>query len=191
MNYTEAIISYQPINEQEIKDKKVILDYINHFGDNVLSRSNEIAHITSSGFIMNETLDKVLLVHHNIRNVWSWTGGHADDDKDMLYVSLKEAQEETGIQDIYPLSNEIASIDILTVEGHKKKGQYINVHLHLSVAYVLIADEACEVTVCPDENSAVAWFPVSQFTKEYFNDHDVYLYQKLISYAKKVKQNNK
>lgn len=189
MNYTEVINSYRPMNEQEVQDKKVILDYIHHFGDNVLSRSNEIAHITSSGFIMNETLDKVLLIHHNIRNVWAWTGGHADDDKDMLYVSLKEAREETGIQDIYPLSKDIASIDILTVEGHIKNGAYVNVHLHLSVAYVLIADEKSKVSICPTENSGVEWFPVSHFTNEHFHEHDVYLYNKLISFAKRVKGN--
>lgn len=37
--------------------------------DNVLLRDNEIAHITSSGFIMNKTLDKVLLVIMIIHSV--------------------------------------------------------------------------------------------------------------------------
>lgn len=188
MNYIDEIKAYQPLNEQEKQDKKVILDYILHFKDNVLSRSNEIAHITSSGFIMNETLDKVLLVHHNIRNVWSWTGGHADDEKDMLSVSLKEAREETGIKDIYPLSKDIASIDILTVEGHIKNNAYVNVHLHLSVAYILIADEKSKTMICPNENSGVEWFPVSYFTNEHFHEHDVYLYNKLITFAKKVRK---
>lgn len=188
MHYKKAIEAYLPINAQEIQDKKVILNYINHFGDNVLLRDNEIAHITSSGFIMNQALDKVLLIHHNIRDVWSWTGGHADGDKDMLYVSLKEAREETGIEDIYPLTKEIASIDILTVEGHRKNENYVNVHLHLSVAYILIADETSEVKICPSENSGVEWFPVSHFTKEYFSEHDVYLYNKLISFAQNIKE---
>src|SRR5699024_1093539 len=97
MDYIKAIENYNPINEQEMQDKKVILNYIKHFSNNVLLRDNEIAHITSSGFITNKSLDKVLLVHHNIRNVWSWTGGHADGDDDLLHVAIKEAKEETGI----------------------------------------------------------------------------------------------
>lgn len=185
MNYKNAIESYPPANIQEQQDKKVILDYIEHFGDNVLLRDNEIAHITSSGFIMNPTLDKVLLIHHNIRNVWSWTGGHADGDSDLLYVAIKEAKEETGVLDITPLTDKLASIDILTVEDHMKHGNYVNVHLHLSVAYILIADEHSPVKICPDENSAVEWFSIKQFTTEYFSKHDVYLYQKLISFAHK------
>lgn len=183
MNYIKAIEGYHPINEQEMQDKNVILNYIKNFSNNVLLRDNEIAHITSSGFIMNKSLDKVLLVHHNIRNVWSWTGGHADGDDDLLYVAIKEAREETGIKDIKPLSKDIASIDILSAYGHIKNNKYINTHLHLSIAYVLIADENDEIRVCIDENSGVEWFPLEKFTSEYFNERDLYLYKKLVSFA--------
>lgn len=184
MDYIKNIKDYVPVNEQEAQDKKVILNYIEYFDDNVLLRDNEVAHITSSGFVMNKTLDKVLLVHHNIRDVWAWTGGHADGDKDLLYVSIKEAKEETGLINIYPLSDKIASIDILPVFGHIKKGKYVNVHLHLSIAYILIADEHDKVQICAEENSGVEWFPIEKFTKEYFDEKDAYLYNKLIRFAK-------
>lgn len=185
MKYIKAIEEYDPINEQEMQDKKVILNFIEHFGDQVLLRENEIAHITSSGFIMNKTLDKVLLVHHNIRNVWAWTGGHADGDEDLLYVSIKEATEETGITNVFPLTERIASIDILPVYGHIKNSKYVNTHLHLSIAYVLIADESDKVHICSEENSGVEWFPIERFTSEYFDKSDVYLYNKLITFAHK------
>lgn len=185
MGFIRAIEDYNPINEQEMQDKKVILNYIEYFGDNVLLRDNEIAHISSSGFIMNKTLDKVLLVHHNIRDVWSWTGGHADGDDDLLYVSIKEAIEETGVTNVLPLTEKIASIDILPVNGHIRKSKYVNAHLHLSIAYILIADENDEVRICTGENSGIEWFSIDKFTKEYFDNGDVYLYNKLISFAHK------
>lgn len=185
MGYIRAIEDYNPTNEQEMQDKKVILNYIDHFGDNVLLRENEIAHITSSGFVMNKDLDKVLLVHHNIRNVWAWTGGHADGDEDLLYVSIKEAIEETGITNVFPLTKRIASLDILPVYGHIKKSKYVNTHLHLSIAYVLIADESAAVQICSEENSGVEWFSIERFTEKYFDSSDVYLYKKLISFAHK------
>ncbi|WP_313133795.1 NUDIX hydrolase [Anaerocolumna sp.] len=185
MKYIKLIETYTPANAQEEQDKKVILNYIKHFENNVLLRDNEIAHITSSGFIMNKNLDKALLVHHNIRKVWSWTGGHADGDEDLLHVSLKEAKEETGIIDIHPLTDNIASIDILPVFGHIKNSKYVNAHLHLSIAYILIADEKSEVRICTEENSGVEWFPINKFTQKYFDEGDVYLYNKLISFAHK------
>lgn len=183
MNYIQMIEAYQPVNEQEELEKKVTLDYINLFVNNVLLRENKIAHITSSGFIMNPTLDKVLLVHHNIRGVWSWTGGHADGDEDLLYVALKEAREETGIIKLQPLMEQIAAIDILPVYGHVKNSKYVNGHLHLSIAFILIAEETEELHIRPEENSAVDWFTIDQITKEKFNEYDVYLYNKLINQA--------
>jgi 8-oxo-dGTP pyrophosphatase MutT (NUDIX family) len=190
MDYIRAIEVYPPVNEQEKKDKSVILNYIEYFKNNVLLRDNEIAHITSSGFIMNKTLDKVLLVHHNIRDVWSWTGGHADGDDNLLFVSLKEAAEETGITNIQPLSESIASIDILPVFGHVRKSKYVNAHLHLSIAYLLITDENNEVQICPEENSGVKWFSIGKFTNEFFDRSDVYLYNKLISLAQSLQHHN-
>jgi len=77
MNYIADIKSYAPKNEQEAQDKKVMLECIKVFPDSVLSRDNEIAHITSSGFVVNRAASKTLMIHHNIRNSWAWPGGRA------------------------------------------------------------------------------------------------------------------
>lgn len=175
---------YQPTNAQEENDRRIILQYAAHFPENILLRENEIAHITSSGFIMNESLDKTLMVHHNIRGVWAWTGGHADGDPDLRRVALREAAEETGLTRIRCLFEDIASIDIGTVEGHIRKGRYVSAHLHLNTAYLLIADENEPPRVKPDENTAVAWFDIEKIKDENFSPFDVYLYNKLIQKAR-------
>ncbi len=186
-NFIDHIIQFIPGNNQENQDKENMLDFIQRFSHNVLSRDNQFAHITSSGFIMNEALDKVLMVHHNIRNVWAWTGGHVDGDSNFLQVSIKEAKEETGIKFLKPLAEDIASIDILPVYGHMRKGKYVSAHLHLSVAYILIASEKEILIVNADENSGVKWFPLDKFSTDYFDIQDVYLYGKLIQRAKLLK----
>lgn len=186
MNFITEISEFIPNNEQENQDKKVILGYIKQYPHNILSRNNEIAHITSSGFIMNPSFDKVLLVHHNIRNAWAWTGGHADGDANLLQVAVREAKEETGVNEVVPLTKKIVSVDILPVFGHWKKGKYVNTHLHLSIAYILIASENETLTINKNENSGVSWFSVDNFTDAYFDEHDVYLYNKLIKRAKDI-----
>lgn len=183
MEWIKQIEDFQPANTQERQDKRVILRYIEQF-PNILLRENEFAHITSSGFILNENLDKVLMVHHNIRNVWSWTGGHADGETGFLHTAIKEAREETGVCTLRPLTGEIASLDILPVWGHMRKGKYVCTHLHLSVAYLLIAGEQDILRVKPDENSGVQWFGADMFNEAYFDSHDVYLYGKLIQRAR-------
>jgi len=178
----QEIQGYLPKNDQETQDKKVILDCINLFPHNILLRENEIAHITSSGFILNKSLSKVLMAHHNIRNTWAWTGGHADGNPDLLEVAANETSEETGVT-VTPISKNIASVDILTVTSHIKNKKYVNTHLHLSIAYLFTADEEDCLTVKPDENSKVEWFPVDRIAEPQFSSGDVYLYTKLLQQA--------
>ena len=183
MDYIKGIQEFTPTNEQEMADQRLMLAYIQAHAHDVLLRDNAIAHVTSSGFLMNQTLSKVLLVHHNIRGTWGWTGGHADGDDDLLHVAIKEAVEETGIAAVKPLSDQIASLDILPVLAHTRKGSYVNAHLHLSVAYILIGDEEDAIRPQPSENTGVAWFGVDAFTEAHFSPSDVYLYNKLIQRA--------
>lgn len=186
MDYIKDIMEYKPVNAQETQDKKIILDYIEKFPDNILLRENEFAHITSSGFIMNKEQEKVLMIHHNIRNTWAWTGGHVDGDTNFLHVAMKEAREETGINEFTPLTDKIVALDILPVYGHIKKGKYVSAHMHLSIAYILIADENETLKIKPDENSDVKWFSLDKLTEDYYDSKDLYLYNKLILKAKQI-----
>ena len=98
--------------------------------------------MTASSWLLNATHDKVLMIYHNIYHSWAWTGGHADGDRDLLAVAKREAMEETGVTEIRVISEDIFSLEILTVDGHEKRGVYVPSHLHLNVTYLLEADEA-------------------------------------------------
>lgn len=148
---------YIPFNEQEERDKTLILDWICN-NENAFSRDNVVAHMTSSAWVVNKDRSKVLMVYHNIYNSWSWLGGHADDETDLLSVAIREVKEEAGIMNVQPVSNDIFSMESLTVDGHVKKGEYVSSHLHLNITYLLEADSEEAVTVNEDENSGVAWF---------------------------------
>ena len=86
-NLIRQIENYPPFNEQEEKDKALILGWIRN-NENAFSRENTVAHITASAWVVNKDRSKVLMVYHNIYNSWSWLGGHADGDvKKGNYVS--------------------------------------------------------------------------------------------------------
>lgn len=76
-NLIRQIENYPPFNEQEEKDKALILGWISN-NENAFSRENTVAHITTSAWVVNKDRSKVLMVYHNIYNSWSWLGGHAD-----------------------------------------------------------------------------------------------------------------
>ena len=163
MKIVEEIKKYRPCNEQEQRDKSVILDFLEKNGDAFL-RSNLLAHMTASSWIVNPERTKTLMVYHNIYDSWSWTGGHADGETDLLAVALREAREETGIARVRPVSPEIFSLEVLTVYGHEKRGAYLPSHLHMNVTYLLGAMDH-ELRQKPDENSGVAWFTPEEALK--------------------------
>ncbi len=157
MSIRDDIARYAPFNEQEERDKAVILDFMDRHGDAFL-RSNLTAHMTASAWVVNAARDRVLMVYHKIYDSWSWTGGHADGEEDLLSVAIREVREETGVQSVRPVSEEIYSLEILTVDGHEKRGKYVPSHLHLNVTYLLEADEHETLRICEAENSGVRWF---------------------------------
>lgn len=164
MSIFEDIKNYQPVNDKEKEDKEFILNFLSNNKDAFL-RSNLKAHMTSSSWITNKKKDKVIMIYHKIYNSWSWTGGHADGDEDLLNVAIKEAKEETGINHIKPIVKDIISLEVLTVDGHMRRGEYVAPHLHLNITYLLEADENDKLKIKEDENSGVKWFSLEESIK--------------------------
>lgn len=161
---TEKIRGYLPYNEQEASDRNVILAFLEE-NENAFERENLIAHMTASAWVVNRDRTKVLMVYHKIYDSWSWTGGHADGETDLLAVALREVNEETGVEHVTSISEEIYSLEVLTVDGHEKRGRYVPSHLHLNLTYLLEADETEPLKVCEDENKGVAWFTLDDALK--------------------------
>ena len=78
---------------------------------------------------------------------------------------LKEVREESGIQHVKALSEEIFSLEVLSVDSHYRRGIYVPTHMHLNVTYLLQADEKDELIIKEDENANVAWFSLDEALK--------------------------
>lgn len=163
MDWKNLLQAYTPWNEQEERDKTAMLRFMEAMPD-CFSRDNETAHFSASAWIVNADCTKVLMAWHNLYRAWAWTGGHADGEMDLLSVALREAKEETGVH-ARPVTDDIFSIEILTVDGHEKKGRYVPSHLHLNVTYLLQADENETIRAKEDENAAVRWFSLDEALK--------------------------
>lgn len=172
---------YEPANEQETEDKALMLSWLEH-NDDAFSRENAIAHVTVSGWVVNKDRSKVLMVYHNIYDSWSWLGGHADGETDLLSVAVKEVKEESGLAEVHPVSEDIMSLEVLTVDGHEKKGRYVSSHLHMNVTFLLEADSESVLSIKADENSDVAWFTpeeaLEKSTEPWFVER---IYKKLLA----------
>lgn len=184
MSLYDQLVAYCPFNEQEEKDKQVFLTALERDA-NCFRRSAQ-AHFTCSAWVVDEARASTVMVFHNIYNSWSWIGGHADGCQDLQVVALRELTEETGIThariiswnngtnaessnlraneatSINESTSPIFSIELLTVDGHEKRGEYVSSHLHLNVTYLVEASMTEPLRVKPDENSGVKWVPLNK-----------------------------
>lgn len=179
MDIINILNQYIPYNLQEEQDKIVMLKYVHDF-DDIFERTNMYAHMTSSPWILNEELDKVLMVYHNIYSSWGWCGGHCDGDRNMIRVAVREGQEESGLQNLKLVSEKPLAIDILPVYGHMKNKAYIAAHVHLNFTFLCIAQERESLSIKRDENSAVRWIPIKDINKYVRERHMKVVYQKFV-----------
>ena len=164
MELEKALEKFRPWNEQEARDQEEILARLAQ-GEALYTRENTAAHFTASGWVVSPDRKQVLMAYHNLYDSWAWLGGHADGERDLLKTAMREVMEESGLTEVKPVSEEIYSVEILTVNGHEKHGSYVSSHLHLNVTYLLEADPALPVHNKPDENSRVAWFSLEEAVK--------------------------
>ena len=165
MELLDAITAYRPWNEQERMDREELLRRLRS-GEALYTRDNRAAHLTASAWVVSPDRRQVLMAYHNLYDSWAWLGGHADGERDLLAVALREVREESGLAAVRPVSPDIYSLEILTVDGHIKRGEYVSSHLHLNLTYLFEADPNAPIHHKPDENKAVAWFDTGEVLKK-------------------------
>ena len=166
MYVKEIIEKYNPYDLQEKKDKEGMLYFINHF-DDVLTRNNVIGHFSAAGFIVNKEKNKMLAVYHKIADGWTYPGGHADGDDNLLRVALREVYEETGLK-ADTLRKEPFMISILPVESHFKNNQFVSSHLHFDIIYLMEVDDSLFFEKSDDECLDIKWISFHDIEKEKF-----------------------
>ena len=181
--WAEPIARFQAGDDREAQEQRMILEMIDRLGDAILTRESEIAHMTASSIIVSPDRRRTLMAFHRIYNSWAWTGGHADGESDFEAVARREAQEETGISGLKRLGGGIASLEILPVWAHVKRGRAVGSHLHLNVSYLFEADDSLPLSVREDENSAVGWIAVDRLCESVSEPPMLPVYERLLKRA--------
>jgi 8-oxo-dGTP pyrophosphatase MutT (NUDIX family) len=151
-NIIQLLHNYLPQNDSEKKFKIAMLHFINTTSQ-CFQRSHLSGHITASGWLLNKSGDKVLLLHHKKLNEWYQLGGHADGDSDLLAVAIKETQEESGIKNIIAIDRAIFDIDIHIIPEYKN----ISEHIHYDVRFLLQVNSD-EKPIQNKESLQLNWF---------------------------------
>ena len=158
MDRAAVIRSLEKYNTAYAEEKLFVpqfLELLNHA--DAFQRHHLPGHITGSSWILDQSRQYVLLVHHGTLNKWLQPGGHADGEEDVLNVALREAQEETGLNHFKLLQEEIFDLDIHPIPA---RGGFPE-HLHYDIRFLFEADRNEQVIVS-DESHDVAWIALQE-----------------------------
>lgn len=181
--WARTIADFVPRDGREEAERQTMLEMAVRFGDSLLTRENSAMHMTASSIIVSRDRTQTLMAFHRIYNSWAWTGGHADGETDFEAIARREAQEETGISGLRRLGHGAASVEILPVWAHVKRGKDVGSHLHLNVSYLFEADESLPLRIAQEENSAVGWIPVAQLERYVSEATMIPIYRRLLGRA--------
>jgi len=120
-------------------------------------RSLLSGHVTASGWIISESKEEVLLMHHRKLDRWFQPGGHCDGDPDVLLVAKKEVEEETGVQNPKLLQDGIFDVDIHLIPANSRDQE----HYHYDIRF-LFEGKREEELVINIESKDVKWIPIRQ-----------------------------
>ncbi len=117
-------------------------------------RSCRPGHLTASALVLDSAGDHALLTLHPRIGRWLQLGGHCEDsDSDIWAAALREASEESGIEDLV-IDRDLAALHVhpitcsLGVPTH-----------HLDVQFIVHAPAGAEMR-CSDESLDLQWWPL-------------------------------
>jgi len=120
-------------------------------------RSLSVGHITGSAWIIDHDHSHVLLTHHRKLDAWFQLGGHSDGDPNTLAVALREGQEESGLNNLNPVSEAIFDVDVHLIPARKNEPD----HYHYDVRFLLEADRHAALTISSESNK-LAWVTLDE-----------------------------
>ena len=162
LELTELLQHYQRRYKHEVSPTRC-LDLVRSQPDCLSRNCFADGHFTASAWVVNQSHERCLLLHHRKIGKWLQLGGHVEHGSDLLAEAAREVKEESG------LSSSPLTLDIFDVDVHQvPKFLHEPAHFHYDIRFLLVADEHQSLHKT-DESNDVMWIEVAnieKFTRE-------------------------
>lgn len=150
--------SYSPASAKEHSDYELLKRLLWESPAPFDRHRYDPGHVTGSAFVLSADGAGLLLVHHAKLDRWLQPGGHAGwGEREPLEVALREAQEETGIRELSPVSLVPFDVDVHAIPAHGAEPA----HRHFDVRYLFTAPDGV-APKASSESREVRWFPLDE-----------------------------
>lgn len=152
---------YAPVHASEASDLAAMKALLAKDAD-VFTRSHfDPGHFTASAFVLAPEGDAILLVKHPKLGRWLQPGGHVEpEDTDLACAALREAREETGLDDLEQLGDGIFDVDVHVIPARKDEPE----HRHFDVRFAFRA--TTRVLTLEEGITGAKWVPLTDVTAE-------------------------
>ena len=130
-------------------------------------RERLAGHFTASSWLVDASGTRTLLTHHRKLGRWLQLGGHADGDRDLANVALREAEEESGLVDLQ-VEPELFDLDRHWIP---ERGDTPG-HWHYDARYVVRATGS-EDFVVSEESLELAWRDINTIAEDPESDESM------------------
>ena len=147
---------HAPGDREEAADLDRILAFVREHAQ-PFDRAIPAGHLTGSALVVARTGDKVLLLHHRKLDRWLQPGGHAEPGESSgEVVALREAREETGLEDLalHPAAPRPLDVDVHQIP--ERRGE--PAHEHLDLRYLVLASADAPLNPGTGESERLRWF---------------------------------
>ncbi len=150
------LAQHTPADDNEADMLQQIIDFVAAEPE-CFERSLQKGHITGSAWIIDLDAQKTLLTHHRKLDRWLQLGGHSDGDADTLAVALREGREESGLDQLAPVTPAIFDVDVHLIPARGNEPA----HYHYDVRFLLRADSNAPLVIS-SESKDLAWVELAQ-----------------------------
>jgi len=146
------LAAWDPPSLDQERTRDRILAFVDEHPLDAHRRTCLAGHLTASALVLDAAGERALLTFHAKLRKWLQLGGHCDGDANLAAVALREAIEESGIEEleIDPLP---VDLDVHAIPARRGEPE----HLHLDVRFLVHAPAGARPRAS-DESVELRWF---------------------------------